>query len=437
VGLSGSARLFANLGTGRVIIGTESPNGLHEVDYDADVLLRSTYSGDLNGAEEGVLSPDGSSLYLSSGRAIATADFSQFATFDGGVPRLSADASKLYVLRYDEELLLTYDSTDLTLLDDFPPSCQFMIGGWAITDVHPDGERLIIEGGSGLCLEQLDGSGVSPSMVVVRVTVPPFPNPGPHHVTSTRLAIFDADGQFIDEVSGGSNLYLSIRPGTYSFLVYGATDNLEWPLFSEWVGGSTTLTRDPPEAYEISMYEHEFDIELDPLFYDIPDTSRTYWDAIIWLQATGITQGCGTDQFCPNDYVTRGQMAAFLDRALDLPAAGPAGFIDDAGTFQQNIWNLKEAEITTGCAWNRYCPDDFVTRGQMAAFLDRALDLPAAGPAGFIDDAGTFQQNIWNLFAAGITTGCASDRYCTNDFVTRAQMALFLERALADDWMIG
>jgi hypothetical protein len=38
------------------------------------------------------------------------------------------------------------------------------------------------------------------------------------------------------------------------------------------------------------------------------------------------------------------------------------------------------------------------------------------------------------LRAAGITTGCAPDRFCTDEFVTRAQMAAFLERALADNW---
>ena len=40
---------------------------------------------------------------------------------------------------------------------------------------------------------------------------------------------------------------------------------------------------------------------------------------IVWLAITGITRGCNppvNDQFCPNDPVTRGQMAAFLRRAL-------------------------------------------------------------------------------------------------------------------------
>ena len=39
------------------------------------------------------------------------------------------------------------------------------------------------------------------------------------------------------------------------------------------------------------------------------------------VAAAGVTRGCnppGNDRFCPDDFVTRGQMAAFLSRALDL-----------------------------------------------------------------------------------------------------------------------
>ena len=40
---------------------------------------------------------------------------------------------------------------------------------------------------------------------------------------------------------------------------------------------------------------------------------------IAWLYAEGITAGCSKTKFCPNDRVTRGQMASFLARALHLP----------------------------------------------------------------------------------------------------------------------
>ena len=97
---------------------------------------------------------------------------------------------------------------------------------------------------------------------------------------------------------------------------------------------------------------------------------------------------------------------------------------------------LADRNITLGCATNppRYCPDRSVTRAQMASFLTRALQLPEAQtPAGFTDTQGnTHQANIDALAAAGITLGCDTDplQYCPDQPVTRAQMATFLHRAL-------
>ena len=164
-------------------------------------------------------------------------------------------------------------------------------------------------------------------------------------------------------------------------------------------------------------------------FTDIAETS--FVDAINWLRHAGITTGCGTDTYCPDLPVTRGQMAAFLNRALQLPAADQDYFSDDdTSTFQDDINRLRHAGITTGCGPDTYCADLPVTRGQMAAFLNRALQLPAADQDYFSDDdTSTFQDDINRLRHAGITTGCGPDTYCADLPVTRGQMAAFLYRA--------
>ena len=150
------------------------------------------------------------------------------------------------------------------------------------------------------------------------------------------------------------------------------------------------------------------------------------------LVAAGITHGCEERLFCPNGSVTRGQMAAFLVRALELPAAPDGGFTDTANSpFAANIDSLAAAGITTGCGSGRFCPNVAVTRGQMAAFLSRALELAPAESAGFGDTVGhLFAVDIDRLAAAGVTAGCGSDRFCPDDPVTRGQMAAFLVRAL-------
>lgn len=175
------------------------------------------------------------------------------------------------------------------------------------------------------------------------------------------------------------------------------------------------------------------------------DNNSVFEEDIEWLAATGITRGCNppsNSRFCPDDSVTRGQMAAFLRRALpDLDDTGTVPDFGDtaASTFEGDIDWLAATGVTRGCnppSNDRFCPDSSVTRGQMAAFLRRALpDLPATGAAGSFGDVSgsVFVDDIAWLAATGVTRGCnppANTAFCPDDVVTRGQMAAFLRRAL-------
>jgi len=172
----------------------------------------------------------------------------------------------------------------------------------------------------------------------------------------------------------------------------------------------------------------------------VDDDGSVHEGSIEAIAAEGITSGCGTLTFCPNAAVTRGEMAAFLSRGLDLPSSvgGDRFMDDDSSIFEGSIESIAEAGITIGCnppANTRFCPGNPVTRGQMAAFLDRALDLaPASGSDPFVDDNFSgFEESIRRLAEAGITAGCNppdNDRFCPEAPVTRGQMATFLTRAL-------
>ena len=173
----------------------------------------------------------------------------------------------------------------------------------------------------------------------------------------------------------------------------------------------------------------------------VDDDGSVHEGAIEAIAALAITVGCNppvNDRFCPGRPVTRGQMAAFLSRALHLPPADSHGFVDtDGSVFARDIDRLAAAGITRGCnppVNDRYCPDRAVTRGQMAAFLGRAFHLDGAVGDSFEDDDGSvFEADIERLHAAGITVGCNppdNDRYCPGLAVTRGQMATFLVRSL-------
>jgi len=95
----------------------------------------------------------------------------------------------------------------------------------------------------------------------------------------------------------------------------------------------------------------------------------------------GITAGCGNGNYCPHDSVSRAQMAVFLLRAEHGSGFSPP---NATGVFQDvpfDHWaapwieQLAAEGITSGCGADTYCPDDPVTRDQMAVFLVRTFGL--------------------------------------------------------------
>jgi Tol biopolymer transport system component len=166
------------------------------------------------------------------------------------------------------------------------------------------------------------------------------------------------------------------------------------------------------------------------------DDGSVFEDDIRWLAASGITTGCTPTKFCPDSYVTRAQMAAFLTRALDLPTTDTDFFADDSTSiFEDEINRLAASGITTGCSPTEFCPDSHLNRGQMAALLVRGLGYVDDGGGDLFvdDDVSIFEADIDRLATAGVTVGCnppSNDRYCPTANVTRGQMAAFLHRAL-------
>ena len=147
--------------------------------------------------------------------------------------------------------------------------------------------------------------------------------------------------------------------------------------------------------------------------------------------------------YCPEQSVTRAQMAIFLERGIRGPAYIPTAatgtvFTDVPSSHWAAAWIEKLAAdgITTGCGGGNYCPDNNVTRAQMAIFLLRSkhgaayVPPPVGGTTGFADVPINHWAAAWikQLAAEGITTGCGSGNYCPEDSVTRAQMAVFLVR---------
>jgi S-layer family protein len=107
-------------------------------------------------------------------------------------------------------------------------------------------------------------------------------------------------------------------------------------------------------------------------FSDVP-TSSTYHTSVSRLVGAGLTGGCGGGKYCPNDPVTRGQMAAFLNRGLGR--------------------GMQDAGVTEDDHWATFLPDgsgfiavNFMTIGGAAGGTQHVLATGTLAP--FTDEAG-------------------------------------------------
>ena len=172
-------------------------------------------------------------------------------------------------------------------------------------------------------------------------------------------------------------------------------------------------------------------------FLDVPQ-SDPFHDYVEKIFRNGITAGCAAGSYCPQDSVTRAQMAVFLLKSehgsVYLPPACTGVFADVPcpSLFADWIEQLAAEGITAGCGGDNYCPSLPVTRAQMAVFLLKTkhgsafVPPPCAGIFGDVPCPSLFADWIEQLAAEEITGGCGGGNYCPDNPNTRAQMSVFL-----------
>ena len=170
--------------------------------------------------------------------------------------------------------------------------------------------------------------------------------------------------------------------------------------------------------------------------------ANPFYDFIENLARNEVTQGCGNENFCPEAYIKRSQMAVMILKAkhgsdyTPPPATGTV-FTDVPANGFAAAWieQLAEEGITSGCGNGRYCPSRSVTRKQMAVFLVKATHNPgytpppAVGMFGDVPPTNPFARWIEQLALQGVTAGCGNGNFCPSRPNTREQMAAFLVKA--------
>ncbi len=182
-------------------------------------------------------------------------------------------------------------------------------------------------------------------------------------------------------------------------------------------------------------------------FQDVPPGAFAF-DAINLLRGKGITDGCTTTDFCPTENVTRAQMAIFIIRSIFLgdnfpyPTTQIFNDVPPSSFGYQWIQELSALGITSGCGGGSFCPDDPITREQMAVFIIKArygatTNFPYSPTPHFTDvPVGAFAFSyIQRMDQDGITSGCTTTTYCPDDDVSRAEMAVFIMRGMFNEQM--
>ena len=177
--------------------------------------------------------------------------------------------------------------------------------------------------------------------------------------------------------------------------------------------------------------------EKDPSYNPFKDVKRNaYYDAILWANANGITNGKTEDTFAPDDGCTRAQIVTFLYRAAGSPEVknmnNPFADVSESSVYYKAIMWAVENGITKGTTDTTFSPNAVCTRAQIVVFLYRASGDDAPNLKLRFTDV---PANVWCAEAVawavskGITNGTTATTFSPNATCTRAQAVTFIYRA--------
>jgi len=160
-----------------------------------------------------------------------------------------------------------------------------------------------------------------------------------------------------------------------------------------------------------------------------------------------VIDGIGNGRFDPDREMTRAEFATILVRGLGLkPESGKTSFsdVDAADWYSGAVQTAYEHGLINGLEDGTFRPSDKITREQAMAVLAKAMavtglkaKLPsqAAGdPASAYADAGDASEwaknGIADCLRSGIVTGTTGSLLAPKAFVTRAEVAVLVQRLL-------
>ena len=162
---------------------------------------------------------------------------------------------------------------------------------------------------------------------------------------------------------------------------------------------------------------------------------------IMSLYKKGWIHGKNEYMYEPNGDLTRAQAVTILVNAIGLDKKNETvpNYFTDVPT---NHWAKRAIElahkhdIVNGTKAHIFEPNAKITRAQLSAILSRIVDYPlnntVKSPFYDVPKGHWAYSDILKLSSKGIITGKENGGFYPNDFVTRAQVAVMVNRASAD-----
>lgn len=196
----------------------------------------------------------------------------------------------------------------------------------------------------------------------------------------------------------------------------------------------------------LSLYAVGADKETSTAGISFSDVTADTWyyEGVMKICEKGLMNGTSADLFSPDEPLSRAMMVTILYRHAGKPDAQhlPNLFNDVAQGqwYTDAVKWAADSKIVDGYSDGNFCPEDILTRQDLAVILRRYMDflkvnLPVTQQwVTFTDedDISDYATNaIQNLYKFGVITGVGGNRIDPKGSATRAQIAVVLERFAA------
>ncbi len=176
----------------------------------------------------------------------------------------------------------------------------------------------------------------------------------------------------------------------------------------------------------------------------IPENVFTDIDGYEWARAdieelakSGVLNGVGKNTFAPAENVTRAEVSKMVCKLLGIDEESGESKFADVNTddwFCGYVKALAAKNIINGVNEKEFKPEEYISRQDFAAMLQRALDITAQETEESFSDVDTIadyaREAALALKSAGILQGDEQGRFNPKSCTARAEAAVMINRSL-------